>query len=81
MWRKETGGSKLDVTFKTASNSAESVDGEEDSAAAVRLLQEVAMMRQFRHPNIPKLFGVVYENRVSEVSEQVRITVKGYSKP
>lgn len=67
IWRKDTNDTKLDVTLK-AMNPAETGEGGKGCAESNRtkLLQEVVMMRQFRHPNIPRLYGVVNEERVSE---------------
>lgn len=70
VWRKDVDSSKFDVTLKTldsttANSKEETLNGSEVSAVA-RLLQEAVIMRQFRHPNILRLHGVVYEDRVSE---------------
>ena len=45
---------------------SEADSGEADNGSSrAKLLQEVVIMRQFRHPNIPRLYGVVDEDRVS----------------
>ena len=55
---------RLDVTLKTADSTTDN-DEREGETATARLLQEVVIMRQFRHPNITRLHGVVHEDRVS----------------
>ena len=70
VWRKDLDSSKFDVTLKTldltAGGSGEETLNESEVSAVARLLQEAVIMRQFRHPNILRLHGVVYEERVSE---------------
>lgn len=63
VWRKDSNGPKIDVTLKATP--LPGADGEVDDASRAKLLQEVVIMRQFRHPNIPRLYGVVDEDRVS----------------
>ena len=63
-WRKDSNDAKLDVTLK----SVDFADSEaEVETNKTKLLQEAAIMRQFRHPNILRLYGVVNEDRVSEI--------------
>ena len=61
-WLKEANGPSLDVTLKSV-DCTDSVSEVEESRT--KLLQEVAIMKQFRHPNIPRLYGMVDEDRVS----------------
>lgn len=67
VWRKDENGTKIDVTLKAIGLPSPSgeTDGDYESSRA-KLLQEVVIMRQFRHPNIPRLYGVVDKDRVSE---------------
>ena len=66
MWRKDSSGPKINVTLKAMSLLSEADSGEADNGSSrAKLLQEVVIMRQFRHPNIPRLYGVVDEDRVS----------------
>ena len=60
VWKRNTDGSRIDVTIK----SADSTDPE--SSNNMDVLQELAMMAQFRHPNIVKLHGAVNDGRVSK---------------
>lgn len=66
MWRKDELGTKVDVTLKAVGlpSPNSDTDGDRETSRA-KLLQEVAIMRQFRHPNIPRLYGVIDEDRVS----------------
>lgn len=63
VWRKDSNGPKIDVTLKAMP--LPGADSEVDNGSRTKLLQEVVIMRQFRHPNIPRLYGVVDEDRVS----------------
>lgn len=69
VWRKDNSGNKLDVSLKAidlpAMGSAEDSDIREKELSRTKLLQEAVIMKQFRHPNIPRLYGVVNEERVS----------------
>ena len=62
------GGEKIEVAVKTLKEGA----GEEDK---VKFLQEAAIMGQFSHPNVVKLYGAVTEGepvssyRFSKLSE------------
>ena len=51
-WVTSEGGEKIDVAVKTLKEGA----GEEDK---IKFLQEAAIMGQFSHPNVVKLYGVV----------------------
>ncbi len=55
-WVTSEGGEKIEVAVKTLKEGA----GEGDK---VKFLQEAAIMGQFSHPNIVKLYGVVTEGR------------------
>ena len=48
------GGEKIEVAVKTLKEGA----SEEDK---VKFLQEAAIMGQFSHPNVVKLYGIVVE--------------------
>jgi serine/threonine protein kinase len=48
------GGEKIEVAVKTLKEGA----GEEDK---VKFLQEAAIMGQFSHPNVVKLYGIITE--------------------
>ncbi len=61
-WRKDASSAKLDVTLKSVDFADSEAEAETNR---MKLLQEVAIMRQFRHPNILRLYGVVNEERVS----------------
>ena len=50
------GGEKIEVAVKTLKEGA----GEGDK---VKFLQEAAIMGQFSHPNVVKLYGVVTEGK------------------
>ena len=45
-----------------------SLDGEASQQAKVKLLQEAAIMGQFSHPNVLKLYGVVTDNKTVSIS-------------
>ena len=62
-WRKDADGANLDVTLKCVDFADSEAEAETNRT---KLLQEVAIMRQFRHPNILRLYGVVNEDRVSK---------------
>jgi serine/threonine protein kinase len=51
-WVASEGGEKIEVAVKTLKEGA----GEGDK---VKFLQEAAIMGQFSHPNVVKLYGVV----------------------
>ena len=51
-WNEATSGNKVEVAVKTLKEGA----GEGDK---VKFLQEAAIMGQFSHPNVVKLYGVV----------------------
>ena len=51
---EEEGGKKIEVAIKTLKEGASKED-------KVKFLQEAAIMGQFRHPNVIKLYGVVIE--------------------
>ncbi len=53
-WKAATSENKIEVAVKTLKEGA----GEQDK---VKFLQEAAIMGQFSHPNIVKLYGVVTE--------------------
>ena len=53
-WVASEGGEKIEVAVKTLK---EGVCGEDK----VKFLQEAAIMGQFSHPNVVKLYGVVTE--------------------
>jgi serine/threonine protein kinase len=55
-WVASEGGEKIEVAVKTLKEGA----GEGDK---VKFLQEAAIMGQFSHPNVVKLYGVVTEGR------------------
>ena len=48
------GGEKIEIAVKTLKEGA----GEQDK---VKFLQEAAIMGQFSHPNVVKLYGVITE--------------------
>ena len=50
------GGAKIEVAVKTLKEGA----GEGDK---VKFLQEAAIMGQFSHPNVVKLYGVITEGK------------------
>ncbi len=56
-WMTSEGGEKIEVAVKTLKEGA----GEGDK---VKFLQEAAIMGQFSHPNVVKLFGVVIERKL-----------------
>ena len=51
-WLPSEGGKKIEVAVKTLKEGA----GEEDK---IKFLQEAAIMGQFSHPNVVKLYGIV----------------------
>ena len=53
-WVAREGGEKIEVAVKKLKEGA----GEQDK---VKFLQEAAIMGQFSHPNVVKLYGVVTE--------------------
>ena len=53
-WVASKGGEKIKVAIKTLREGA----GEGDK---IKFLQEAAIMGQFSHPNVVKLYGVVTE--------------------
>ena len=53
-WVASEGGEKIEVAVKTLKERA----SEEDR---VKFLQEAAIMGQFSHPNVVKLYGIVIE--------------------
>ena len=53
-WLASEGGERIEVAVKTLKEGA----SEEDK---VKFLQEAAIMGQFSHPNVIKLYGVVAE--------------------
>ena len=56
-WMASEGGEKIEVAVKTLKERA----GREDK---VKFLQEAAIMGQFSHPNVVKLYGVVTERKL-----------------
>ena len=56
-WMASEGGEKIEVAVKTLKEGA----GEGDK---VKFLQEAAIMGQFSHPNVVKLYGVVTERKL-----------------
>jgi serine/threonine protein kinase len=56
-WVASEGGEKIEVAVKILKEGA----GEGDK---VKFLQEAAIMGQFSHPNVVKLFGVVIERKL-----------------
>jgi hypothetical protein len=74
VWRKDDNGTKVDVTLKAIGSPTPGGDTDEDyECSRAKLLQEVVIMRQFRHPNIPRLHGVIEEGRVSRQNETIKI--------
>lgn len=66
VWRKDELGTKVDVALKAIGLSSPNSEMDEDyESSRAKLLQEVVIMRQFRHPNVPRLYGVIDEDRVS----------------
>lgn len=65
VWKRQSDCSRIDVTIKSADSSTNP-----ETSLKVDVLQEVAMMAQFRHPNIVKLHGTVNDGRVSEREKQ-----------
>ena len=62
-WKQSTGtGQELEVAVKALNVNASSQD-------RVRFLQEAAIMCQFDHPNVIKLYGVVTEVPIMIVLE------------
>ncbi|CAI8019033.1 Ephrin type-A receptor 8 (Fragment) [Geodia barretti] len=59
---------KLDVAIKVLSDAS-------DETSKVKFLQEAAIMSQFRHPNVIKLYGVVSDGR--EIMLIVELLEKG----
>ena len=53
-WVISEGGKKIEVAVKTLKEGADEID-------KIKFLQEAAIMGQFSHPNIVKLYGVVTE--------------------
>ena len=53
-WMASEGGEKIEVAVKTLKEGA----SEEDK---VKFLQEAAIMGQFSHPNVVKLYGIVID--------------------
>ncbi len=66
VWKRDIDSCRIDVTIR----SPDSTDPERDSK--VEILQEVAIMAQFRHPNIVKLHGAVNDGRVSCLPRQTK---------
>ena len=54
------GGKKIEVAIKTFKEGAGKAD-------KVKFLQEAAIMGQFSHPNVVKLYGVVTERKLVSV--------------
>ena len=66
-WIASEGGEKIEVAVKTLKEGA----GEGDK---VKFLQEAAIMGQFSHPNVVKLYGVVTEGEpVSKFSQHKKV--------
>jgi len=61
MWKSST-DKEIEVALKTLNNSV-------DERERVRFLQEAAIMCQFDHENVIKLYGVVTEDPVMIVLE------------
>lgn len=59
VWKRDLDSSRIDVTIRSPDPT------DPDTSNKVEILQEVAMMAQFRHPNIIKLHGAVNDGRVS----------------
>ena len=57
-WRK-TQEQTLDVCLK-----ASYTDEEADPSERIKMLQEAAVMAQFRHPNVVRLHGIIYKENV-----------------
>ena len=57
-WRK-TQDQTLDVCMK-----ATYTDEGTDRAERIKMLQEAAVLAQFRHPNVVRLHGVIYKENV-----------------
>ena len=62
IWRKGPDETRVDVTIKSV-HSEESESNKKLNRSL--LLQEIAIMGQFRHPNIVKLHGAVHDQTVS----------------
>ena len=55
---RTSGGMYIEVAVKTLSPVEQQEHSKEDK---VRFLQEAAIMAQFKHPNVVKLYGVVQD--------------------
>ena len=60
-WLATEGGEKIEVAVKTLKEGA-------DKGDKVKFLQEAAIMGQFSHPNIVKLYGVITERKPVSIS-------------